>query len=310
MFSKIRKVDIELHDYCNRECDWCPRGVLERSSGAIFPEDEYIKVLTELNDNGFGDLNNPKTSPVLTFARYNEPLAFPELLIERIGIASDILSSKVRFEVNTNGDYLTSEILNRLHIDSLNIMDYDCRGREYWKERFSELGIMVIREAKHTITGMSATIKKIKVSLDWSQECSIENRGGLVDIQSLSNPKILNGARRTYPCIEPLLMISIEADGTMMPCYNMLSEAEEHEDYIVGNVFETSLVELFNSEKMKNIRRQIVSGDWQHFPEQCKYCNRIRTGYYAGIYHLESWSDKEKFKDGVVYLQEGDYIDA
>lgn len=311
MFSQIRKVDLEIHNYCNRACKWCPNYKFKREKYEELPEKVYIQVLKDLRDSNFGKWRTAKDSPVLTFTRYNDPLTKPNLLIKRIQQAREILPIGIRFEVNTNGDYLTKDLLAKLDLDALNIMDYDCKGLEYWKSFLEGIGVMItnVSAGGDTIIGISSKIKKICCKVNWPQNCKIENRGGTVDTDiecsingEVSNIDLIrNGERRKLPCVEPMYMITIESNGNVMPCYNMRSDISLHKEFILGNIKEDSLMDIYNSENTTEIRKRIISTDWENFPKQCQYCNRIRPGYYPDVYYCKSWSNEDKFKDTWIY---------
>jgi len=81
--------------------------------------DTYKKLLKELSES--------KYSGVVSFSRYNEPMAFPEQFKYFTRLARQMLP-KAKLVSNTNGDYLSKENLDGLSIDELTIMDYDCIG--------------------------------------------------------------------------------------------------------------------------------------------------------------------------------------
>jgi pyruvate-formate lyase-activating enzyme len=133
MLSNIRLIEIEIHSYCNRKCNWCPNKFIDRNFYKELPEDIFLKILNELKENNFGK-NYEK--PMITFSRFNEPTYNIDLLNKRIKQTKQILPY-IETIVNTNGDYLTKENLNKIspYLDELSIMDYNCKGYKKCKNK-------------------------------------------------------------------------------------------------------------------------------------------------------------------------------
>jgi len=73
--------------------------------------------------------------------------------------------------------------------------------------------------------------------------------------------------RKTKPCFWLWKSPNIKWDGTLVPCCRDLKE-----DFKAGNINKMSLVGLWNSETMKNLRRVHVNGDAKSIP-MCKHCD-------------------------------------
>ena len=72
-FGNLKLVEIEIFNYCNRTCEFCPNETIDRKSKVIeLPEQCFLNTLQDLKDNNF--------SGYVTFSRYNEPLSQDKLL--------------------------------------------------------------------------------------------------------------------------------------------------------------------------------------------------------------------------------------
>jgi radical SAM protein with 4Fe4S-binding SPASM domain len=110
--EQIRFVEIELFNYCNRKCKWCPNSLIDRQSDyQELPEEIFLNLIEELADINY--------SKFISFSRYNEPLSNPELLNRRIAQIRPILPDAT-LVTNTNGDYGWDA-----DVDELTVMDYE-----------------------------------------------------------------------------------------------------------------------------------------------------------------------------------------
>ena len=288
--SHIRRVDIEFQSYCNRKCDWCPNQKFDRTFKEVMSDDVYTNLIQQLKDSGFGKDNSlffptknlatqlVGTSAIISFLGYQESFSNVDLLKKRVNEARSILDDKICYVTNTNGDFLTKEALDKLLLTNVAIQDYDNKGVEWWTNRLSELGVLVIEHDKHfnMLHGVHRYIESVTVQLDWSKNMKLENRGGFFKQGDLPQYMWANNmGKRTEPCPEPEYYINIYYDGSVMPCCHMRPDNPKHKEYILGNIKDTPLVDIYYSEKAEKIREKlrVPNGD---YPEPCKYCQKIR----------------------------------
>lgn len=302
--SHIRRVDIELQSFCNRTCDWCPNKDYLRNKSVALDDVYYTKILNELNQFGFApDRKFPTVAtnldmvsfngdfargqPTVSFMGFQEPMADIKLLKRRVIEAKETLPSYVVLSTNTNGDYFTKKNLDGLFLTTLNVMDYDCKGKDYWIKTLEENDCMVIDDPGKQYQGLLAvhkSINLIKVVYDWPKQALLENRAGVLskDEQPLKMIRWKNDSnKRVVPCPEPSYYINITFDGSVMPCCHIRSDIPIHKDYILGNVKENTLEEILNSPKAIEFRQRLTveNGD---YPDPCKYCQKIRSNICTG----------------------------
>jgi len=259
MQKKFNLVEIETFSKCNRQCKWCPNSIIDRQSFQNYLLEElYLKVLNELKDNP------PK---IISFSRYNEPLLDP-IIFKRIKQTKKILP-KTKLSINTNGDYLTPLILKKLYncgLNNLNIQIYSNIIENEVKRYVIILNLnnlKIIFKNQNKIEWQSY-YKKISVNFKWQNFDKIGiNRGGIITNY--------NKNKRISPCIIPFNNIYIDYNGNVMPCCNLRSDWDLHKPFILGNIKQNTIYEIFNSFKAKQFRKQLNKWGNKTFP--CNYCH-------------------------------------
>lgn len=286
MLRHINRIDIEFHSKCNRTCEWCPNSFLDRiSEDKILDKEVYIKLLKDLKENNFGTMtyNTNSRGSVISFIGYEEPFLQIDLLKEYINIAKEIFDGiNIDFIAHTNGDLITEDKLKNLPLSQLNIMDYDCRGEQYWKDKLSEMKCLLIKETDQLMTFVHSNVNVIQVFSNWPKKYFLENRGGSLDPSKLDNSlKWRNNAeRREKRCIESIFYLNVYHNGDVTPCCHIRPDNPNHKDYIFGNLYDQSILDIFYSEKAVNFRNIMGhSRNKDIFFDPCKNCQKYRTQY-------------------------------
>lgn len=283
MFSNIQRIDFEFHSKCNRKCSWCPNSFLDRTSTDIFLNYEtFKKVLYELYENNFGTKSyrtGIRPGATISFLGYQEPLLQPEKLKEYVSLTKEIFYDRnVAIITNTNGDFFSEENIEGLKLSELQIMDYDCKGAQYWKSTLEKNKCAIINFSKKSITAIHKNINLITVCLDWPKNHFLEDRGGsLLPEQLDPNLKWLNNReKRTFPCPEPAYCINIYYDGSVTPCCHIRPDNKNHSQFILGNVNTESLMNIFFGKKASDFRKVMTSLDSSKYWSTCTYCQKFR----------------------------------
>ena len=277
-FGNLKLVEIEIFNYCNRTCEFCPNETIDRKSAVIeLPESCFLNTLQELKDQNF--------KGYVTFSRYNEPLSQDELLKKRANQVREFLPD-VTLIFNTNGDFLTKKRLDGLDVDEISVMDYDNKGIQKCKKRLERVGVDITEIDYPFIKGNRGKIKFLYY-VDFVENHTLWNdRGGALEELSLEE-------RRTEPCLEPDRFIGVDYNGNIMPCCVTRSDIDSHQDFILGNIKEQSVMDIFNSERAKTIREKAMKGDFDDDMKPCHYCP-----YELGRYRRDDVSlDYEKGLD-------------
>lgn len=260
----LRLVEIELFNYCNRKCKWCPNSFIDRKSECLEIDDEVLDgALLELKNNNY-------TNPI-TFSRYNEPLAKLDILNSKLKQIKAILPHN-KLVTNTNGDFLEQIDFDTFLIDELTIMDYDNKGLHSCLHRLVNLDVDIKRVEYPYIYGIKSNTEILYV-VDWTRIRNITDRGGSL--------KEYSKHIRTKKCLEPTYFVGINYDGTVSPCCNIRNDIEEHKKYIIGDLHHNSLREVLSSRKAKEFRKQCAEGNFQ-VNSPCYFCENSGGRYTRG----------------------------
>ena len=263
--KSLNLVEIETFSFCNRRCWFCPNSYIDRHSDNVYMNDVmYDNILKELST-----INYDKT---ISFSRYNEPLA-DRVILKRIKQARNILPES-NLHTNTNGDYINEQYLEELRQNGLNSINI-----QLYMEGYNHDG------AKEKLKKMIKKIGRLPYDIvidkpnEWLQakvyyhDMNIQvyarnflkngcNRGELLNVKSIE---------RKSPCIRPFTDIYIDYSGKVMPCCNLRSDAEEHRKYILGDLNNQSLFEVYFSKSAVSWRKRGIKSV-QDIPP-CNTCN-------------------------------------
>ena len=81
-----------------------------------------------------------------------------------------------------------------------------------------------------------------------------------------------------------------------MPCCHMRHDNPEHQEFILGNLGNDSLSDIFKSNRSKNLQELLGKGNYTSFPSPCKHCQKTRTGYFTGFNDITYMGDMSNGK--------------
>lgn len=229
----LQFIEIEVFNYCNRTCWFCPNSFIDRRSDVkLMDRDKYINILKQLAEIGFDG--------ELSYSRYNEPLAKKDIILDRIRLARKYLPN-VTLRTNSNGDYLTRDYVLELRdagLDQLWAQDYQLKkyshdlakkqiGKKIEKLGFDFEVVTDIDDYKYEVDlkveGMLTHIRARNFAVDGS------DRGGTLK-------EIANDYVRTKRCIQPTKKMYIDYTGDIVVCCNMRSDVPEHTSGVMGHI--------------------------------------------------------------------------
>ena len=265
----VSMVEIELFSYCNRRCWFCPNAHTDRISENIhMGADVYSSVISQLAEVDYRH--------VITYSRYNEPLA-DKVILDRVREARAKLP-KAKLHTNTNGDYLNLEYLAELYdagMRSLNIQIYLKNHERYDHAKTIARAQQTLRRLmlpyKVTIDQpglwyeMQLEYKDMKLRLYGRNfEVNGTSRGDQVDIR--------RDYVRRLPCSQPVWGVYIDYNGMMVPCCNFRSDIAAHADYMIADLHIAPDIFLnYGSEASAKFRRSLLSYEPKSGP--CSNCH-------------------------------------
>jgi hypothetical protein len=264
LFSRsVDRVVLELSAYCNRRCTFCPN-----TAGTRIGRDSLRSGMSfELLDSIVGSLAEIEYDRLMLLHLYNEPLADPALA-QKIALIRSRLP-KPKLHLNTNGDYLTAELLKDLveaGLSSLAVSLYGPNHGEYVESylRASFRRIFEIVGAKGQI------IRRGQGEL--ASYISFDHQGHKFPITVFAKDFNTNGydrgksvqtgsfTARLTPCASVFNELVVSWDGTVVPCCNVHPHHGPHKQYTIGKVSaENRIFDVFHSETMRQWRAGLAT---------------------------------------------------
>jgi MoaA/NifB/PqqE/SkfB family radical SAM enzyme len=290
--DNVQYILLETHSYCNRKCWFCPNVHLDRHSVNKYMDDNlYRKILYEIAE--IDAIYNVD----LQLACYNEPLAdeeFPEKVRQ-----AKILLPNAKIHINTNGDYLTSEILHQLHKAGLSRILVSVYIDSY------EPGMFTYEKALQAVLNMNKKLNIDAEIITASNELAciaVTRYGGTntdsgmyVLIHSENHSLITNyrgGAvpdtkptprcdKRELMCIAPFTQFNIYYDGQATICSNLRPDYPGHQQFISGNINNNTIFDVFFNEISTRFRKELIYD--LNSLEPCRHCvdNIERSPHYT-----------------------------
>lgn len=247
-FPIFQTIEIETVNRCNGTCQFCPINCLDDTR-------IYKKMSNELFEKIIKELSELKYEGRINLFSNNEPLIddrivdFAEYTAKKLPLAQKILF--------TNGTLLNIERFEKL----VNNLDLMCIDIYYDNEVLSELSNDLIQILKLGIDNFE--IQK-KVMVQFICRSAIRNnRGGQSKNRNISY-YVQAG------CLLPYIQMVIRPDGKISLCCN-----DPLGKNTLGDVSKNTLLEIWNSSKYKNIRKNI--GTTRQNFEFCKKCDNYAS---------------------------------
>ena len=225
--------------------------------------DLYTKLLNDLKSIDY--------CGTILYSGFSEPLLHPEIN-NMIKTTREILPA-CRIEMITNGDLLTPEKLKLVFdasLDEMKISLYDGAGQiEHFNSIINPTGLK------------DKVVLRRRYYQDGNYGLTISNRGGLVDSNKFrdeheSEPELpLNKA-----CYYPFYMLKMDFDGAIYLCSH-----EWKKSFVLGNIKENSIWEIWTGENINFVRRNLMNADRKFDP--CSVCDVY--GDLIGKESYEAW---------------------
>lgn len=251
-------IDLNLTELCNRKCVFCPRA----DPNAYPNQDLHISL--DLVKSIAEELQHIMFQGRVVFCGYGEPLLHPRIAdIVRVFTDHDI-----KTELVTNGDLLTSSVLNDLidsGIDYIQVSLYDGEHQvDFFTELFKarDFSDYTLRDRWHG--------PEDDYGVGLTSRCQTVSVGNQRAVQNVSNK----------PCNYLAYYIQLDWNGDVLLCPH-----DWHKKIKFGNINNSSLCDIWFSSYMTKLRYKLLNGDRGSHP--CNLCNA--DGTVCGQYHAEKW---------------------
>lgn len=284
---------IEPTNHCNLNCIMCPIG-----SGKIHVKRGFMnialfkKIIDEVH---------PHTSAII-LAIGGESLLHKDIF-EMISYAQE---HQVKVSLNTNATLLDRDHAEKLlksgisyisfAFDGFNKNMYEKarRGAEFERTLENIIGFLRIKKERrlkkpYTVLSMlelevgeftqeekTGFIKKFENLIDKIHFREANSWGNLLKDTQDFTYKRFEG--ECFPCGRLWNTLGITWNGDVIPCtYNM------NHDYVVGNIFDTSLSDIWNSAKLIELRQAMLYGNYLELSPLCENCTVAGTPKILGV---------------------------
>ena len=268
-------VILELVNRCNLECTMCFQGFRNDTKKYTLEIEQLKKLFNEFKENKLDAILFSNSEPLL----YKK---FPEVLelAAKAGIMDQFLFTNGTLLNRKNSEIILNSSLTRLFVslDAATESTYDKVRIPVNKKKINTNRLRHIEtNIKNFVSLRKALNKKLPltrvsfVALESNYhevDQFIEKWIDIVDTVEIQKENSINFYEdlhkkkydtsklvlSEYNCNEPWGQVGIHADGTVGPCCNTVGR-----NLPVGNVLEQSLKEIWQNEKMKEIREGFIN---------------------------------------------------
>jgi radical SAM protein with 4Fe4S-binding SPASM domain len=273
-FPVFSIVELNIYGACNRTCSFCP------VSDKNFYTNKYEGISLVLYKKILDDLKTIQYDGVLFFSAFSEPFLSKDLL-SLIELTKTILPN-VKLEIVSNGDVIKKKPNKMLEVfdmglDTLNISIYD--------------GEKAFDDFQKLVESLKLTDKQVILKRRYYDESTgnygiiFSNRTGYVKTSELQgfSPENTEELPLKKNCFYPFYEVLIDYNGDMILCPH-----DWGKKYIIGNVEETNLWDLWTSKRYEVARIKLSQKDRNFKP--CNTCDV--QGDVMGRKNFEAWSSK------------------
>jgi radical SAM protein with 4Fe4S-binding SPASM domain len=269
-------IEFNLVGLCNRRCDFCPWSDPEwRSSHVpkVAANDDVLHLPVEVYEGIMKDLNKVGFKGGIIYSAFSEPFLYNHL--EEVIKISKEQCPESRIEVVTNGDFLTIDKLNTFFEAGLTRMDVSVYDGPDKVKPFEDLRIEagLNKEQFHIRERWYAPDEHFGIG-------ALSNRAGANIMPEINVNEIHTALKRK--CFYPFYQLIVDFDGAVLLCNH-----DWDKRLTMGNVKETSILDIWNSKKYKEVRGNLANANRNHSP-----CNRCdANGMMMGGEFVGKWKE-------------------
>jgi radical SAM protein with 4Fe4S-binding SPASM domain len=296
-----RWIQLQTINACNAACVMCPYTAYK----GVFPRGRmdhtlFDKVVDEI-------AGRPEVETFIPMLQ-NEPF-LDRGILDRVARVKERTAGRVAVELVTNGAFLTEETVGRIRASRLDVLDVslDALSRDvYEKVRvgldYDRVMAGVERLLAADLRGTRVFLRLVRVrenrrevrafARHWRSRgvpvfvYTAHDRAGAVpdfdraarlpDSEVTWLDRLGRRAFRLYMrhCPIPFAMANILHDGSVLMCVHDWGRKE-----IVGNVRDATLAEIWNGDRMREVRRLVSERRYTELPA-CRDCSLWKDGWY------------------------------
>lgn len=280
-------INIELTNACNLECVFCDHPLLKKDMKLGEMDDELlIKILEDVKGHEIYELG---------IVGLGEP-TLDKSLGRHLEIIGDYAAGFKRISFNSNMVYLREEQIEVLLNSAINVYTFSVNATDregYLKMTRKDKFDAVIENLKNFLSAMKENNRgqRVDIQVFDSEFNDIEVLKALLPeasdlnvnffVRKVYSKPVLQGVSapvnvhvpklERYPCWDIYTRVYIDLSGAMYPCTIGNDSYRAKSALCVGNVYEKTVMNIFNGKELEKARRTSESGKIP-FPE-CEKCN-------------------------------------
>ncbi len=268
-FPVFTIVELNIYGACNRRCSFCP------VSDPTFYTNKHEGMSIELFTTLMEQLRNLNYEDTILISAFSEPF-LNKNLPKLVQINKRILP-KAHLEINTNGDVFQkkTEKLTQLFdqgLDTVTISVYDGPS-EYAK-------FLQMRDNLKLTNQQFVVRRRYYDKQEDNYGIVFSNRAGKADVSAYQADQIQEPLPMKRHCFYPFYQTLIDYNGDMILCPH-----DWGKEYVVGNIKEKTIWELWISKKYEAARKLLAEKNRNFKP--CNQCN-VR-GDLIGRPNFDQW---------------------
>ena len=273
-------LDVEVNDKCNKSCIMCPRNTRHHpninyaiNTGSVLDFQTYQKIIDEGAEKGLMSVN---------LGAFGEPLLHKDVFrMVNYAHQLEIIDSRII----TNGlllhrfteDIFTSGLVNLfVSLDAFYPETYyKVRGSGFEQIKSNLLNFIAEKERRKSMLPI-VRVSFVKMNVNTAEEEKFvefwRDKVEIIDVQlyddfnfDVTRP-VDKSLKKKWNCRSPWHRMSVLANGNILPCCNFYGW-----NIPIGNVFENSIEEAWNSDKMAGVREGILRDS----SNNCSICQRV-----------------------------------
>jgi hypothetical protein len=250
----VKIVNIETFSYCNRHCSYCPVSLLETKKNSYLKDSYLNQIINNLKEINY--------SNKISLNLYNEPLSDKSIFDTIYKLRQSLPDATIFF--NSNGDYLTKEILEKLSnlgLNSIHITLHTLPKEEYSDEKslikikkfYDKLGFdyTIDTQKKDQYIRTSFHFNELFVSIETTNYAEYgESRAGSLD-------NLVETKKRDWPCARPYREFTLFSNGHAYPCCQIYAPLDNDKNSVGSLENYNSIFELYCSKGLASLRKHL-----------------------------------------------------
>ena len=276
---------VELTSLCNYRCIMCPNKDMNKEAHGYMDFALYKKIIDEAADFAF-DVN---------LAHRGESLLHPQI-VEAILYAK---SKGLFTRLHTNGSLLTEELAHKILKSGLDRLSFSFDGFDKDTYERTRVGghfektlqniirfLEIKKELKSKTPNTSIEVihfednKRLQTKREFEAQFKDLPLDSFVfkDLHNWAGETTKKHTSKHYStCTFPWNALVVFWDGNVLPC-----SQDFFGSYILGNVKESSLIDIWNNPRTSRLREKLSRKDIQDL-KACRNCDRVRRKNFLGV---------------------------